>query len=195
MALTERDVLKALAFAMGEEVVPDNQTSRDLAKKIADVFTSRVYMERRRAYAQIYFDGSHVVNITTVNTPVKIDVSTLENDTPSNRFTVEPGRLTSKIPEGDIDPYPGVYFVTGTIITTGAVNDRLHMYIAKNGVIKPLTKGVVRVSAAGGADTRQTIVQGLMVLEENDYVEIWGENASDTDNFTVTGMTLIAHSV
>tara|TARA_R110000822_G_scaffold300807_1_gene424334 strand:+ start:672 stop:1907 length:1236 start_codon:yes stop_codon:yes gene_type:complete len=119
--------------------------------------------------------------ITTINTPVKIAGTTTALAL-NERFTATTNRLT----------YTGLIPTTGSVLGTFTVdsgnNVSLTFYIAKNGVVLPESVSILRV--ANGADTRNGTVSSLVGLVTGDFVEIWVENDTNTDNLTCLSLNL-----
>jgi hypothetical protein len=119
--------------------------------------------------------------ITTINTPVKIAGTTTALAL-NERFTATTNRLT----------YTGLIPTTGSVLGTFTVdsgnNVSLTFYIAKNGVVLPESVSILRV--ANGADTRNGTVSSLVGLVTGDFVEIWVENDTNTDDLTCLSLNL-----
>jgi hypothetical protein len=88
--------------------------------------------------------------------------------------------------------YTGLTPTTGKLLGTFTVdsgnNVAISFYLAKNGIVIPASKSIVRVSA--GADTRAGTVSTLTSLVTGDFIEIWAENNTNTDDLTCLFLNL-----
>ena len=114
--------------------------------------------------------------ITLANTAYKILGSTTPN-TINQKFTHTDNRVT----------YTGEiirdFEVTAIISFTTGNNKVIGLYVAKNGSILPESEMYATASGSGRAESIS--IQTVLNLQENDYVEIWIENETDTTNVTV----------
>lgn len=128
-------------------------------------------------YGEAHFQGNvTATSIGVVDTPVKVVGTTSAGDT--NLFTHTTGRLT----------YNGILtkefmVVTSMSLTSAAANKKYTVYIAKNGTV--LTKTGISRHVATTTDVGAASISGLVSLAENDYIEIFIENNTDTTNPTV----------
>ena len=131
-------------------------------------------------------NNATVTTISTVDTPVKALGTTTAN-TINQKFTHTDNRLT----------YVGAlirdFQVTATVSLTSGNNKVIGVYVAKNGVVIPSSEMYSTTSGSGRAEslTCQTILE----LNENDYVEIWVENSSTSDDITVEYLNVICKSL
>jgi hypothetical protein len=131
-------------------------------------------------------NNATATTISTVDTAVKASGTTTANAI-NQKFTHTDNRLT----------YVGAlirdFQVTATISLTSGNNKVIGVYVAKNGVVIPSSEMYSTTSGTGRAEslTCQTILE----LNENDYVEIWVENSSNSDNITVEYLNVICKSL
>ena len=141
-----------------------------------------LFVKRRNIGAMMALDASQTVQIDTVNTPKKINGSTIaprlfDFDMP------EPGRLRYI---GD-DPVVTNCAASLTLQTAGN-NKICNIYFAKNGQIATASR--VEIRTALGADERSATALFLCEFEKNDFMEIFVENTTDDSNITVNSMTV-----
>ena len=141
-----------------------------------------LFVKRRNIGAMMALDASQTVQIDTVNTPKKINGSTIaprlfDFDMP------EPGRLRYI---GD-DPVVTNCAASLTLQTAGN-NKICNIYFAKNGQIATASR--VEIRTAIGADERSATALFLCEFEKNDFMEIFVENTTDDSNITVNSMTV-----
>jgi len=131
-------------------------------------------------------NNTTVTTISTVNTPVKALGTTTANAI-NQKFNHTDNRLT----------YVGAllrdFQVTATISLKSVVNKVIGVYVAKNGVVIPSSEMFSTTNGNGRSEsiTCQTILE----LNENDYVEIWVENSSNSANITVEHLNVICKSL
>lgn len=122
--------------------------------------------------------------ISTISTPVKATgtwvverVALFTGDTS--------GRITSKSERGVTSPID----ITATVSAALGTNKDITLYLAINGSIVANSGKVNRVSAG---DPKNTTVFWQEVLQEDDYLELWVENNTDTVNLIVESAVLRA---
>ena len=141
-----------------------------------------LFVKRRNIGAIMALDASQTVQIDTVNTPKKINGSTIaprlfDFDMP------EPGRLRYI---GD-DPVVTNCAASLTLQTEGN-NKVCNIYFAKNGQVATVSRVEIRTTL--GADERSATALFLCEFEKNDFMEIFVENTTDDSNITVNSMTV-----
>lgn len=171
-----RTELNSAALQIKNAVIEGENTADRVGGFLENLLAS-VRLESERSYASESFDGSQLQDVTNSD-PFKMTIpATTSLVTPKN-FTVDPNRFTK---EGNGNPL----FVTATLVVTGATNDRLAFYFAKNGEIIDSSKGIVRIAAPGGGDLRQVVIQDLIEMNADDYLEVWAQNETDSSDFTL----------
>lgn len=73
-------------------------------------------------------------------------------------------------------------------VTAQAANKNFSFYIVKNGVVLPESKQSLRLSS--GVDRGTATLSCTILLQTNDYVEVWGENNSDNSYVTVETLNM-----
>jgi hypothetical protein len=131
-------------------------------------------------------NNATVTTITTVDTAVKVLGATTANAI-NQKFTHTDNRLT----------YVGAlirdFQVTATISLTSGNNKVIGVYVAKNGVI--ITSSEMYSTTSGSGRAESVTCQTILELAENDYVEIWVENSSNSDDITVEYLNVICKSL
>lgn len=131
-----------------------------------------------KAYCEFYWSGSQLQS-TPASGAFKMTIPTAtEGITPKNFEATSANRFTRTSGSG-------ACLITASIIISGATSDRIAFYIAKNGTLLPESKNVARITASGGDDQRSTIIQCLESIAATDYVELWAENETNSDDFTL----------
>lgn len=83
--------------------------------------------------------------------------------------------------------------VSVTTSLTSGNNNVIGVYVAKNGTIITESEMYGTTSSAGRAESISC--QTILEMEENDYIEIWVENNTATQNITVEYMNVIIKSL
>ena len=83
--------------------------------------------------------------------------------------------------------------VSVTTSLTSGNNNVIGVYVAKNGTILTESEMYGTTSSAGRAESISC--QTILEMEENDYIEIWVENNTATQNITVEYMNVIIKSL
>lgn len=124
--------------------------------------------------------------ISTINTPVKMAGSTT-SDSITQRFTNTDNRATyiGAITKG--------FKVTGNATLTSSSNVQMGLYIALNGAVIAQSLSVGTGNAGGRADYVGSIA--IVSLSENDYLEMWVENQSGTQNITGENLNFIVEEI
>ena len=73
-------------------------------------------------------------------------------------------------------------------LTAQAANKYYSFYIVKNGVVQPESRQAMRLSS--GVDKGSVTLSCTVLLDANDYVEVWVENNSDNTAMTVESLNL-----
>lgn len=120
--------------------------------------------------------------IAATGTPVKVAGTTTEG--PSTvKFSHTDNRLT----------YTGAlvrrFRVTAICSFSSGANNQVGTYVAKNGTVIDDSETYATANTSGRLEN--VVVQTIVDLEENDYVEIFVENNTSTTNITVEAMSVI----
>lgn len=144
-------------------------------------------LKNERIQAQCFFEDTYNVTVPAVNTDVVIAPPVIHN-----------GATELGVDQADNFQWTlereNTVFLTATIITSGALNDRMAFWFRKNGQKIDASKGIVRTSAPGTGDRRQCIIQCLADVEEGDVIDIVAQNQTDDTNFTISNLTAIIKS-
>lgn len=131
-------------------------------------------------------NNATATTISATNTPVKALGTTTAN-TINQKFTHTDNRLT----------YVGAlirdFQVTATVSLTSGNNKVIGVYVAKNGTV--ITSSEMYSTTSGSGRSESLTCQTILELNENDYVEIWVENSSTTDDITVEYLNVICKSL
>ena len=79
--------------------------------------------------------------------------------------------------------------VVATLSVESGNNNQIGVYIAKNGTL--ITESEVYGTTSGTGRSENIVVQTLVELVENDYIEIFVENDTSTNNILVTDLNVI----
>ena len=132
-------------------------------------------------------NNATTTTISTVNTPVKILGTTTPNVI-NQKFTHTNNRLTYT---GSIIRDFEVNIVMSFTTTTN--NKKFGLYIAINGVVT--NASLIYATSDGNNRAESISCQEIFQLSQNDYVEAWIENATDSSNVTVTHLNLTVKAV
>lgn len=140
----------------------------------------------RGGWGRIRLDAPAATNITAQNVFVKAAGTTIEC----------PECYGFDMPEDNRLRYTGsvearIEVAAGVNVTDGA-NRAFELAFAVNGVIREETARVVRLGPGG--DVEGAVLLGDFRGNENDYVEIWIRNLTDTQNPTLTRLYLRARA-
>ena len=128
----------------------------------------------------MYIDSTAETVIVTTDVPVKINATSYTAENLVEFTESVDGRLR----------YDGlftrVFDVSMAISMTGGSNDVYSIYVAKNGSIIASTRQQRKLGT--GSDVGAMGVVGSVSLDTNDYVEIFIENNTATDNVTAENM-------
>jgi hypothetical protein len=128
-----------------------------------------------------------VTDIVTQGVAVKIAGTTSSNAI-TQKFTNSNNRATYT---GGISR---LFTVTAIVsVTSTSSNDQIGIYIAKNGSIITSSEAYLTTNTANRAEN--LMVQTLVSLSTNDYVEIFAENATDNSDITVTDLNVVVRAV
>lgn len=124
--------------------------------------------------------------IGATGTPVKISGTTTSQSI-TQKFTNTNNRAT----------YNGgivrAFKVTSVISALSGNNNQIGLYIAKNGTVLEETEIYATTSGSGRAESIK--VQGILQLATNDYIELFVENNTATNDITVQDLSTIIEEV
>lgn len=131
-------------------------------------------------------NNATTTTITAIDTPVKV-LGTSTANAINQKFTHSNNRLT----------YVGSlirdFQVTATLSLTSGNNNVVGVYVAKNGNI--ITSSEMYSTTSSGGRAESITCQTILELNQNDYVEIFVENASAVSNITVEYLNVITKSL
>ncbi len=153
--------------------VTDNKTLFSNCKGIAN--TNEV--------SQYYMNGNATTTtVSATNTPYKV-LGTTTSATITQKFTNTNNRATY------VGSLTRFFKVTATLSLESGNNNQVGCYIAKNGTI--LTESEVYGTTSGAGRAENIVIQTLVELATNDYIEIFVENATAVNNILVTDLNTI----
>jgi len=134
-----------------------------------------------------YYMLNNATSTTIASTGVAYKISgTTTANTINQKFSHSDNRLT----------YTGGlirdFQVSATASLTSGNNNVIGLYVAKNGVVIASSEMYATTSSGGRAES--IACQTILDMEENDYIEIWVENESNTTNITVEYLNVICKS-
>lgn len=130
----------------------------------------------------------HMINnatattIVATTTPIKV-LGTTTASTLNQKFTHIDNRLTY------VGSIQRNFKISCTSSCESSNNNQIGFYIAKNGVI--LNESVINITTSGTGKSENKTIQALVLLQENDYIELFVENNTGTNDVTVTNLNLI----
>lgn len=147
------------------------------------LFNNNVGIDNSADISQYHMNGNTTATaITTQGVAVKAVGSTTSSAITA-KFTNTDNRATY---EGALTRF---FKVTATLSVESGNNNQVGVYIAKNGT--PINESEVYGTTSGSGRAENIVVHTLVELTANDYIEIWVENDSSTQNVTVTDLNLI----
>lgn len=134
-------------------------------------------------YGEMYLSAAADTTISTVNTPVKLAGTTTEGDVEGFEMTAD-NRLS----------YTGagtIYALVNVCTSIKAVSgtDFCEMHIYKNGTLVPGSTVQWRTSSSPAGNQSSCC---LVPMTTNDYLEVWVENITGTENFRAESLTMTA---
>lgn len=133
--------------------------------------------------SQYYMNGNvTTTTIVATDTPTKV-LGTTTSASVTQKFTNTDNKATY---DGSIARY---FKVTATLSVESGNNNQVGCYIAKNGTV--LNDSEVYGTTSGSGRAENIVIQTLVELTTNDYIEIFVENATASNNITVTDLNVI----
>lgn len=147
-------------------------------------FTRNKGINNSDEIAQYYMNGNATATtISATSTPVKAS-GTTTNSSVTQKFTHTDNRVTYV---GSITRF---FHVIITNSVTSGNNHQVGCYVAKNGTV--INESEVYGTTSGTGRAENIVVQALVELSTNDYLELFVENATTTTDITVTDLNFIA---
>lgn len=133
--------------------------------------------------SQYYMNGNATTTvISAINTPVKV-LGTTTNGPITQKFVNTDNRATY------VGSLTRLFKVTSTLSAESGNNNQVGVYIAKNGTV--LDESEVYGTTGGNGRYENIVVQTLVELQTNDYIEIYVENSTGVNNILVTDLNTI----
>lgn len=140
-------------------------------------------IENTREVSLYYMNGNATATtISAKSTPVKV-AGTTTSDSVTSKFTNTDNKATYT---GTLTRF---FRVSATLSVSSGNNNQVGAYIAKNGTV--INSSEVYGTTNGNGRFENITVQTIVSLSTNDYIEIFVENATATNNITVTDMNVI----
>ncbi|MBL4589618.1 MAG: hypothetical protein JKY11_06030 [Alphaproteobacteria bacterium] len=151
------------------------------------LFTNNVGVSNSARLSNYYMIGNATATvITTINTPVKA-LGTTTSDPITQKFTNTNNRATST---GAIAK---TYRATAYAALTSTTNVQMAIYIAVNDTV--ILQSVGFAIAGTGGNAESVASAALSNIEETDYIEVWVENQTGTQNITVENLNVIIEAI
>ena len=147
------------------------------------LFVNNVGITNSREVSQYYMNGNvTATTVSEIGATYKV-AGTTTSGTFTSKFTNTDNRATFT---GNVSK---IFKVVATLSVESGNNNIIGVYIAKNGTL--LTDSEVYITTNAGGRAEACTVQSLVVLEINDYIEIFVENDSAVTDITVTDLNVI----
>lgn len=133
--------------------------------------------------AQYYMNGNATATtIATIGTAVKIAGTTTAASF-NQKFDHTDNKATY------VGSRKRFFKVAATLSAESGNNNEIGIYIAKNGTL--LTESEVYITTNAGGRAENGVVQTIVELEQDDYIEIFVENDTSTSDVTVSELNVI----
>lgn len=147
------------------------------------LFLNCVGIDNSGDISQYYMNNNATTTVIAVaNTPYKV-LGTTTSAPVTQKFTNTANRAT----------YVGAlmrYFkITATLSALSGNNNQIGCYIAKNGTVLPESEIYITCNGSGRAEA--AMIQTLAFLSNGDYIEIFVENSTTSNNITVTDLNVV----
>ena len=152
------------------------------------LFTNCAGIINSAKFAQYSINNNALVtNIVAVDSPVILNTTSIANPL-NQKFTVNGNRATY------ISGKEGFFEVEATLSVLSANNNRqFSFYVAKNGVV--ITSSLTTVTTNGSNRAESVNIFAPVLLNENDYIEIWVENNTDNSDITLISMNVMVSNI
>ena len=146
------------------------------------LFAKNVGIENSADVSQYYMNGNSTATvIASTGAPVKV-AGTTTSSMVTSKFVNTDNRATY---QGALTQY---YRVVATLSLTSGNGHQIGAYIAKNGTVIPESEVYGTTGASGRAEN--ITVQSLVQIENGDFIEIFVENNTATQNIVVTDLNV-----
>jgi len=146
-------------------------------------FLNNVGIVNSDEVSQYYMNGNATATvIDTQGVAVKAAGATTSGSI-TQKFTNSDNRATY------IGGITRAFKIVATASLESGNNNQIGFYIAKNGTL--ITESEVYGTTSGTGRSENIVVQAFVQLTENDYIELWVENDTGTQDITVTELNVI----
>jgi len=147
------------------------------------LFVNNVGIDNSSDIAQYYMNGNTTATVVTT-AGVAIKAAGVTTSSPiTSKFNNTDNRSTY------VGALSRAFKVSATLSVESGNNNQIGVYIAKNGVL--LGESEVYGTASGSGRAENIVIQTLVSLSATDYIEIWVENATGTQDIVVTELNVI----
>lgn len=158
-----------------------DQIVKDLKKKGQKI---TILQESAKSAAHIYMTANAVETVITVNGTFYKVTGTTTNGDVIDGFTTAANKLTYDVAT------PAYFKVTAVLNVTGTATEDVTIRIAKNGVTQAASQSKVVFDAAGFI--KNAVVDTLVELTKDDYVEVFITNVDSATPILVTDLSFSA---
>lgn len=171
-------ILDTCNFSGGGTYLPGVDSTSNKA-----LFSTNVGIENSADISQYFMSGNATATtISSTGVAVKI-AGTTTSAAITSKFTNTDNRAT----------YVGAlikpFKVTATLSVESGNNNQIGVYVAKNGTL--ITQSEVYGTTSGAGRAENIVVQTFVDLQQNDYLELWVENDTSTQDVVVTDLNFI----
>ena len=147
------------------------------------LFRDSVGITNSSDISQYYMGGNVTVTpIAVSGTAVKV-LGATTSSTITSKFTNTDNRATYT---GALDTF---FKVAATLSVQSGNNNQIGVYVAKNGVVDVSSE--VYGTTGGSGRAENIVVQTIVQLVQGDFIEIFVENSTGTQDITVTDLNVI----
>lgn len=147
------------------------------------LFENNVGITNSREISQYYMsNNATATTVSLTGTPYKVAGTTTGNSLTS-KFTNTDNRATY------VGVVSRIFSVTAAMSLSSGNNNKIGVYIAKNGTV--ISDSEIYVTANASGRVEGASVQVITELSTNDYIEIFVENDTATTDITVSDMSVI----
>lgn len=171
-------ILDTVNFSGGSDYLPgiDNTDNKSL-------FVNCTGIVNTDEICQYYMNGNSTTTvITSTGVEVKIAGNTTES-TLTQKFTNGTNRATY------LGSKKRFFKATASLSCNSGNNNQIGIYFSKNGTI--IADSEIYITTNGSGRAESSLCQTLVELEQNDYIEVWVENNTSTNNILVTELNVI----
>ncbi len=147
------------------------------------------FVHQEVSYAEMYFQGNSTDSvIAEANTPVKV-AGTTTCDEKTDDFTHTSNKLTFK---GEASKKFHVIATVSSTLGTGSGTKLVNFAIAKNDSVVAKT---IAEDNESDTETTETALEGIIDLDNGDYVELYAENETDAEDILVVDLMFIIKQI